>query len=300
MGYVQGTRLREEAKAIATNRRQNKLKHRMVQRWVYDRYKPNTARDDDEAQVDAYDSSGSSQNAFVGVKPPKGPVWQLPVSLNGQLGPRGLTLGTMLQVARQSYQLSAHDFDTMSLFDHICRIQEALSSQGTQTPVLKTLVTKPLIVKALHQQDLARKDFMACIAKMAIHNNLPECFNKNFKQCQNCYDKFRPVGSCSCAKYNQTCLHGPCCYHPGQIKSWAHDSKNEDFLTKEEVTIQEFNIWIHQCYWDCCGAKLVALDPNAGRRNNKRKKAPPQPWEIANANDGSVGCTTLSQHVAMK
>ncbi|KAI2785531.1 hypothetical protein F4815DRAFT_497654 [Daldinia loculata] len=301
MESARATKLRKEAKAIAAERRKYKEKCRLVQRWVYDKYKPSTAGSDEEAQLDAYDGETSAEKAVISTQPAKRSVWHLPASLNGRPGPRGLALGTMLQVAEHCYQISTNDFDSMSLCDHIHHIQEALQPDNSPTPVLKTLVTQPLVVQAQHQQYLAQKDFTACVAKIAIHSNLPEIFKKNLKTCKDCYDKFRPgLKSCPCAKTKQTCLHSPCRYHPGQIKSWGVDCGNMDFLTKEKVTIQEFDIWIHQCYWDCCGAKLVPVDPDTGRRSQKRKKTPPQPWEIANDIDGGVGCMTRDHHVAIQ
>ncbi|KAI1653200.1 hypothetical protein F4813DRAFT_375376 [Daldinia decipiens] len=301
MESAKATRLRKEAKAIVADRRKYKLKYRSMQRWVYDKYKPITTGGDEEAQSDAYDRETSAENARISTQPAKRSVWHLPSSSNGRPGPRGLTLGTMLQVAEQCYHVSTNNFDSMSLCDHIHYIQEALQLDNSPVPVSKALVTRPLVVQAQHQQYLAKEDFTACVAKIAIHSNLPEIFKQNLKTCKDCYDKFRPdLLSCACAKTKQTCLHGPCRYHPGQIKSWGPKCSNADFLTKEKVNIQEFDIWIHQCYWDCCGAKLVPVDPDTVRRSHKKKKTAPQPWEVANDMDGSVGCMTRDHHVAIQ
>ncbi|OTB20757.1 hypothetical protein K445DRAFT_299905 [Daldinia sp. EC12] len=301
MEYARGTKLRKEAKVMAADRRKHKEKHRLMRRWIFDQYKPNTAGSDEEAQLATYESESSSENAAVSARPTKGPVWHLPVSLKGRLAPRGLTLGTMFQVAEQLYQLSAINFDTMSLSDHIHQIQEAIQGDDPTTPVAKALVTRPLVVLAQHQQHSAKEDFMACVARIAIQSNLPECFKKNMKTCKDCFDRFRPGSKpCNCAETKETCLHGPCRYHPGQIKSWGQENGNVDFLASEKVTIHEFDIWIHQCYWDCCGAKLLPVEPPAPRRNQKRKKAVQQPWEIPNERDGSVGCMTRDHHVAIQ
>ncbi|KAF3065044.1 hypothetical protein GL218_01772 [Daldinia childiae] len=301
MDSTRATKLRKVAKAIAADRRKYKEKHRSIQRWVYDKYKPSTAGSDEEAQLDASDGEISAHNAVINTRPARRSIWHLPASSNGRPGPRGLTLGTMLQVAEQCYQISPNNFDTMSLSDHIHHIQEALQSDNSPTPVSKAPVTQPLVVQAQHQQYLAQKDFIACAAKIAIHSNLPEIFRKNLKTCKNCYDKFRPgIASCPCAKKKQTCLHGPCRYHPGQIKSWGVDTGNMNFLAEKKVTIQEFDIWIHRCFWDCCGAKLMPVDPNTARRSQKRKKASLQPWEVVGDKDGSVGCMTRDHHVAIQ
>ncbi|KAI1804335.1 hypothetical protein F4811DRAFT_553001 [Daldinia bambusicola] len=301
MEYVPGAVLRKEAKAMAADRRKSKEKYRLMRRWVFDEYKPKTTGSDGEAQPEAYQSESSSEDPVVSSRPTKGQVWHLPVSTNGQLGPEGLTLGTMFQVAEQVYKLSAIDFDTMSLADHVHQIQKAIQGDNPTTPVSQALVTRPLVVLAQHQQHLAKKDYMACVARISIQSNLPECFKKNMQTCKDCFDRFRPdMKSCKCAETEQTCLHGPCVYHPGQIKSWGQENSTKDFLDSEKVTIHEFHIWIHQCYWDCCGAKLSLVEPPAPRRNQKRKKTPAQPWEIPNENDGSVGCVTRDHHVAIE
>ncbi|KAI1465209.1 uncharacterized protein F4812DRAFT_136624 [Daldinia caldariorum] len=301
MEYVRGAKLRKEAKAMAADRRKSKEKYRLMRRWVFDKYKPNTAGSDEEAQLATYESENSSEDPAVSSRSTKGPVWHLPVSSKGRLAPRGLTLGTMFQIAEQLYKLSAIDFDTLSLADHIHQIQEAIQGDNSTTPVAQALVIRPLVVLAQHQQHLAKKDFMACVARIAIQSNLPECFKKNMQTCKDCFDRFNPGSkSCKCADTKQTCLHGPCVYHPGQIKSWGQENSTKDFLDSENVTVHEFDIWIHQCYWDCCGAKLLPVEPSAPRRNQKRKKTAPHPWETPNENDGSVGCVTRDHHVAIQ
>ncbi|KAI0845079.1 hypothetical protein F5Y00DRAFT_273339 [Daldinia vernicosa] len=294
-------RLRKEAKAIADDRRKYKEKHRLMQGWVYDKYKPSTAGSDKEVQLDAFDEETSTENAVISTRPAEGSVWHLPTSSNGRQGPRDLTLGTMLEAAERCYQISKNDFDTMSLCDHIHHIQEVLQPDNSPTPVSEALVTQPLVVLAQHQLYLAKKDYKACVARIALHSSLPESVKRNIKTCQDCYDRFRPdIKSCSCAKKKQTCLHGPCRYHPGNIKCWGEDTGMKNYLEEKKVTAKEFNLWIHMCYWDCCGAKLVTVDPSTARRSQKKKKIPLEKWEIANDIDGSVGCKTRDHHVAIQ
>ncbi|KAI0114757.1 hypothetical protein F4814DRAFT_448594 [Daldinia grandis] len=289
MEPARGAIIRKEAKVIAADRREHKAKVRLVRRWIYDKYKPSTAGNNEEAQLDACDRETSAEGAAISTQPAKNTVWNLPASLNGRPGPKGLALGTMLQIAGRCYQISVNNFDSMGLCEHIRYIQKALQQGNSITPAHKALVTQPLIVLAQHQQYLAKKDFAACVAKIAVQSSLPGVIKKDIKTCKDCYDKFRPgIQSCACAQAKQTCLHGPCCYHPGKVKSWGVNCGNMDFLSKENVNIQEFNIWVHQCYWDCCGAKLLPVDPTTTRRSQKRKNTALRPWEITNDKDGSI------------
>ncbi|KAI2636523.1 hypothetical protein GGS26DRAFT_604472 [Hypomontagnella submonticulosa] len=306
----QVSKFRIEAKKMAAYRRARKEKHRLMRRWVYKQYTPSATADD---KVDLGDSDSESESTpketMDHAARSQSKIWDYPAyHNNAPLEPEGVTLDTMLQIAKNCYSLASIDFDKMSLFDHITHIQEAMHDPKSSDPVSDSIVSRAVVVMAQQQLGFAKKDFPACIARLASISLVPAALKPSIKTCQDCYSKFMPsvTTPCSCDTAKKTCFHGPCQYHPGNIRCW-NDSVNEKFVHLEagfldngKVRLKEFGIWIHQCYWDCCGGKLVEPGPEAGKRSQRKKDQPLLPWEVANDFDGSVGCRVRASHIAIQ
>ncbi|KAI1213195.1 uncharacterized protein F4807DRAFT_457283 [Annulohypoxylon truncatum] len=297
-------RLTKSAKAIATDRRKRKEKHRQVRRWVLEKHKANPESDDDRSDVDGSDAESSLESTTVRQNSRKVSVWKQKAFSGGQPGPRGVTLRGMLSVASRVYSLAALELDKMSLYDHISYILSAI--KDPETPLPKTIVSREVVVMAQHQEHFAREDLGARLALRAVISNLELLdLSDSVKTCQNCFEKFRQPTTHYHPDNIGNRFLGPCQYHPGQLRSWNDQLDQDDktrqlgggFLSEGRVKLEEFKLWISTCYWDCCDGKLLEVDPEAAKRSQRRKKDPPKPWEIPNENDGKVGCTALPRHI---
>ncbi|KAI1393314.1 uncharacterized protein F4822DRAFT_423783 [Hypoxylon trugodes] len=295
---------RKEAKAMATRRRDTKAKSRLMRKCVLDKYNLRVPGASGQEDFDLSETESSQEKTVVRRRSTKGKDWDLPAYSKKRPGPPGVSLRTMLRTAEECYKLAIHDFDKMSLYDHMCYIQKVV--KGPDEDVAQSLVTKALISVAQHQKHIAEENIVACIAKLSITNNLPQDLRPNFKTCTNCFEKFRVTpATCNCKKLEKICLHTSCQYHPGELRSHndqiaASDGETKlgaDFLKKGNVTLREFELWIQTCYWDCCDGKLLKLEADAGRRSQRRKRVPLNPWEIRHPNDGILGCVTEDKHV---
>ncbi|KAI0840326.1 hypothetical protein F5Y06DRAFT_294311 [Hypoxylon sp. FL0890] len=295
-----GSTLRKEAKAIANDRRKRKEKHRLLRQWICDMYKPKSASNLDHTGPDDSDSESSPAPSNSPTEKGQGKVWDLPIVSQRCPGQEGVTLGTMLRIAKDCYKLASQDFDKMDLYDHMYYIQ---SIREPDTPTSETLVDKALVVMAQHQQHLAKHDYIACVARLAVLSNLPKEIKGNLKTCKNCLDKFLPASSkpCTCDECAQTCRRDACQYHWGELQSHndAIDASRkkvnlgEDFLIRGKVKLREFKLWMETCYWSCCEGKLVEVGPDAGKRSQKSRHKPLAQWEIPNPYDGKLGCPPL-------
>ncbi|KAI1143679.1 hypothetical protein F5Y05DRAFT_362107 [Hypoxylon sp. FL0543] len=289
---VRGTTLRKEAKAMTVDRRKRKEKHRLLRQWICDMHQSKVARKADQTVLDESDSDASAE-------PPtcrsEGQVWDQPAHIKGLPASYGLTLGTMLQIAKDCYKLAAKDFDKMDLYDHMCYIQ---AIRFPETPTAETLVDKALVVMGQQQLQLAKDNYIACVARMAVLSNMSKDVRADMKTCRNCLQKFLPGSEkpCTCDKDPKSCGRAKCRYHWGELRSYndglgpEERGLGEDFLTRGNVKLREFKLWIGTCFWSCCGGKLEDLDPDAGKRSQRKKKQPLEKWEIGNPYDGSVGC----------
>ncbi|KAI1410594.1 hypothetical protein F5Y13DRAFT_192171 [Hypoxylon sp. FL1857] len=295
-----GSTLRKEAKAMANDRRKRKEKHRQLRQWVYDMFRPNTAGRASQADLGDSDSDGSPDSPAHPWK--KGRVWGLRAHNKGRPLPHGVTLDTMLQVAKNCYDLARHDFDKMDLYDHMYYIQ-AILKPGV--PTGDTVVDRQLIVLAQQQLNLAKNNPEANIARLALFPCLPKEISANVKVCRNCYWRYLPSSAaCTCNSGSpKPCPHGACFYHSGELRSYndtlGQEGGNlgEDFLTRANVKLQEFKIWMGTFYWSCCGGKLQQLGPEVGKRSQRKKRQALADWEIANPYDGKVGCMAHGQRL---
>ncbi|KAI0376821.1 hypothetical protein F5Y04DRAFT_285498 [Hypomontagnella monticulosa] len=302
----QVSKLRTEAKKMATDRHARKEKHRLMRRWVNNQYNKNNATAaDDKVDLGDSDSESASDKTMDQAAELQSKIWnQLAYQNNAALQPKGVTLDSMLRIAKACYEFASHDFDTMSLFDHVSYIYNVILDPDAKEELF---VSKHMVVLAQQQLECAKNNFTACVARIATTSNMPTTLRPHIKTCQNCYSKFKAGATpCSCKKAKKTCFHGPCRYHPGNIRCWNDKVRYDGrelgacFLDNGQVKLSEFKFWIHQCYWDCCGAKLVEVGPDAGKRSQKRKDEPLKPWEEASENDGSVGCTMRWYHIAIQ
>ncbi|KAI0138691.1 hypothetical protein F4776DRAFT_65490 [Hypoxylon sp. NC0597] len=293
MAKERGSTLRKEAKAMANDRRLRKEKHRKLRQWVYDMFKSNPA---DKTIVDPAGSGSEASSALPHPGPSKGGVWDRPIYINGQPGPRSLTIGHMLRFAKDCYEIAKTDFDKMNLYDHMYYIQ---AIREPDIPPEETLVDKNLIILAQQQLYLAKTNYAACVVRLAIISNLPKDIKMDVKTCQNCLQKFMHSPTpCTCARTPGACAKLPCEFHWGKLKSHndqldevrQKEKLGEDFLTRGKVRLREFKLWMGSCYWSCCEGKLEELGPDAGKRSQRRKHEPLQMWEIPNDYDGKVGC----------
>ncbi|KAI2468957.1 hypothetical protein F4781DRAFT_443031 [Annulohypoxylon bovei var. microspora] len=298
--------LRKAAKVIANDRRKRKEKHRLLQRWVYDRYKSGPVGGEDEVGVVLSDDESSPEPATTPRNPRKGGVWDEKASLGGFNGLKGVTLRTMLRTAKDCYKLAAHGFDQMSLYGHLSHILGVMKEPDA--PLSQTIVCRAVVVMAQHQQHFARENLAACLARLAVMSNLPEDMKGSVKTCRNCFDKFRATSTPPVSDKLETCYHGPCEYHPGQIRSHndaldvsdANLKLGSDFLARGNVTLHEFQLWISTCYWDCCGGKLLEVGPEAAKRSQRKRRDAPKPWEVPHEYDGKLGCTRQARHLAIE
>ncbi|OTA60089.1 hypothetical protein K449DRAFT_104192 [Hypoxylon sp. EC38] len=212
MAKERGSTLRKEAKAMANDRRLRKEKHRKLRQWVYDRYKYNPA--DTTNVIDAAGPGSEASSALSHPGPSKGGLWDLPVYIKKRPGPHGLTLGYMLRIAKECYKLARTDFDKMDLYDHMYYIQ---SIRQPDIPTEDALVDRILIVLAQQQLHLAKTNYAACVARLALLGNLPKEIKKDLRTCQNCLQKFMHCPKpCICARSSGKCPQLPCEYHWGK------------------------------------------------------------------------------------
>ncbi|KAI2615215.1 hypothetical protein GGR54DRAFT_642490 [Hypoxylon sp. NC1633] len=307
MPQLEGTKLREEAKKMAADRRVRKAKYRMIRRQVIHKYKPDTLEDVDAIDIGCHDTDDDEKKEHS-LNESKSSVWDFPAcSPNGKPAPKGVTLRTMLRTAEHCYKLASEDFDKMSLYDHIHYIQESIHPKLSQDELSRSIIDDKLYISmAQRQLQSAQENFMACIAKLAIVSNLPEEQKGDFKMCRDCGEWFRPhSAACSCDQARQACFHNPCQYHPGQIRSYADSvvkggkPLGENFLQLGRISLKEFPLWISTCYWDCCGGKLIKPSPDATKRSQRHKKDALKKWEVAHPMDESVGCQVRDRHMAM-
>ncbi|KAI1102941.1 hypothetical protein F4804DRAFT_353311 [Jackrogersella minutella] len=300
MESIRAAKFRKAAKALANDRHQRKQKHRRVQHWIHDRYKTIRTTPSEQVDLPTSDSEGDEETALVPRGPRKPSFWEQPAADASHPSLRGVALGTMLKAAKHCYKLCALDLDTMGMYGHLRYIQAIVKPDDV--PVDQTIVTKPLVAIAQHQQHLAERDFFACVAKLAGLTAMTPAIRAGFKTCANCFEKFR-IGAAPCA-----CDDGRCEYHPGNIRCWNDvlDESNKDrklgadFLQRGNVTLKEFQLWMGTCYWDCCGGKLVEVDPRTLNRSQRHKRERPKEWEIVNEFDGKAGCRRGDRHVAIE
>ncbi|KAI0887612.1 uncharacterized protein GGS22DRAFT_186445 [Annulohypoxylon maeteangense] len=297
----------EAAKAMATDRRAKKLKNRQIRRWVIDRYESNPADDCCQSEVDGSDVDSSAEKPAPPTQPRranKRGVWSKKASLGGKPGPRGVTLRGMLGAAKSVYSYAGLDLDKMSLYDHISYILSQIKDD--ETPLPKTIVSREVVVMAQHQQHFARENLGACLAMLAIGANVTLLdLNDRVKICENCFSRFRYPVPRFVPEKAASILQRPCEYHPGQLRSFNDALDESDktrklgggFLSQGQVKLEEFKLWISTCYWDCCGGKLLEVDPASLKRSQRKKRDPPKAWEIPNPHDGKVGCVKKHEHI---
>ncbi|KAI1378428.1 hypothetical protein F4677DRAFT_443642 [Hypoxylon crocopeplum] len=305
MADQRATKVKKEAKKIATDRRARKEMYRLLKRQVFRKYKPEGICDAESLDEAVSDNGGS--------------IWSLPAHTKGGPSLQGATLGTMLDIAKHCYKLATIEFDKMDLYDHVRKqillslfdftiqyILRAMNQDLSEAELSKSFVDNHYLVSvAQHQQQLAKENFIACVAKIATISNLPDASVDSFKLCKNCGDRFKPhEDPCDCKKADRTCFHGPCVYHPGNLRSWNGDiiedgaPVNKQSRMMGKITLQEFRMWIGTFYWDCCQGKLVK--PEVRKRSQKHKRDPLKPWEIIHPMDESMGCKTLPHHIPLQ
>ncbi|KAI1760833.1 hypothetical protein GGR53DRAFT_525704 [Hypoxylon sp. FL1150] len=302
--------LRGVAKKVATNRRALNSKHRRLQQLVQEEFDTEIANFSNLVGVAPLTPKKTPSIAADGVTASLiNPMQDLP--LFPEAHPKhdthgDITIGTMDRVARDLYKLAAVDFETMDVYAHMKYILTDMKEKGQlTTEVLDTIVTRDLVLAALHRKDSAKRDFGAFIAKEAGLSNLPKTLDPLFKACENCGDKFNfprhPHNHRG--RSPKHVYKGECRYHPGALRCYNDElfrqgePLKEKFLTHGQVKMSEFQCMIHICHWDCCGAKLVALSPDVGERSRKHRNVPLQVWEIRNEGDGGVGCKASKYHV---
>ncbi|KAI0180599.1 hypothetical protein GGR52DRAFT_569335 [Hypoxylon sp. FL1284] len=300
---------------MAKDPQKQKKNQRRLRQLTLKKYALKSARGDHDDEghskisgVLSSPDSSTNVTAAVATLTPDDPAWQRLIWTK-QSGQTDVPLTTILQVANTCFQLATIDFDEMDLCGHMeYIINTAIETNALQGKASEKLVDRELVVLAQHQQKSAEQNLTAFIAKQASLANLPDHLATLFKTCKNCGEKFRfkPSVENHDEHIPPSTHRGECRYHPGAVRSWndelleAGTPLREAFLPQGRIKTSEFAALARACYWDCCGAKLMRPDADAGRRGRRsqRRNVPLREWEIRRPDDGVEGCRVGEWHVA--